>query len=206
MTKFQKSAIILGAIYLVMSLVGYFLGDIILTSEFVRAAYWSVVNTIFPLLLLFNALQHKSSTAKTAVVIGGVFWVLCICANILSAIGHYYIEQGCYDVYGLYFGIANIVSFIASVAAIISIGYFADSLRKNIFVLIASVIYMITILFVLFADDLYYGLLYGFIGYDWGEVYVYLSYIPILIATCLFFASAATVTDKKPNTASTAEA
>lgn len=194
MTRFQKTAIILGAIYLVMSLVGEFFGDIILTSEFVRVAYWSVVYTIFPLLLLFNALQHKSSAAKTAVVIGGAFLVLQICSRILFAIGHYYWEQECGDeVRWLYLNIGNIVCFIASVAKIISIGYFADSLRKNTFVQVASVLYIITILYVRFDNYLYYS----FIGYDWGEVYVYLSYIPSLIATCLFFASAATVKSRE---------
>ena len=193
MTRFQKSAIILGAIYLVMSLVANFFGDIILTSEFVRAAYRSVVTTIFPLLLLFNALQHKSSTAKTAVVIGGVFLVLQICANILSAIGSYYHAQEGRWEWQLYFAISEKIWFIAWVPKIISIGYFADSLRKNTFVQVASVLYIITILYQCFAPVLCYEI----IGYDWGEVHVYLSYIPGLIATCLLFASAATVKNRE---------
>ena len=181
-----------------MSLVGHFLWDEMLTSETVYVVYYSyrsVINIIFPLLLLFNALQHKSSTAKTAVVIAPVFFVLQICAHVIYVIGNSYRIQGCLTAAecGLYFSIGNMVWSIASVAQIISIGYFADSLRKNTFVQVASVLYIITILYVTFAHHLYNSLLYGFIGYDWGEVYVYLSYIPILIATCLFFASAATV-------------
>ena len=148
MSKFQKSAIILGAIYLVFRIVGLLMDHLsyneLTPSDFapiiIKFAPYFIANTCFVLFLLFNALHHKSTAAKTAAIIGGVFWILLISYYILHIIHTYYcVCNGVHSAHYI-FAIMKVLSIFLEALLIIAIGFFADSNRKNKVVLISSIV------------------------------------------------------------------
>ena len=140
MSKFQKTAIILGVVYLVVWLIG-FISNIALgawTSE--NFTTQIIINTLdiisatnIALLFVFNALHHKSTAAKTAAIIGGVWWLLDVCATITSCVGRYlhYTDDFLSTEIGFIFTLCNSIWLIAAIILMITVGFFADSRRKN---------------------------------------------------------------------------
>ena len=147
MSKFQKSAIVLGAIYLVFRILGHLSGYLLgpeetatWSSKLMRLVPYFIANTCFVLFLLFNALHHKSTAAKTAAIIGGVFWILLIGYYILNILHLYYEVMDCGHLPHYFFELWKTINISLEALIIISIGFFADSNRKNKVVLISSIV------------------------------------------------------------------
>lgn len=203
MSKFQKSAMVLGAIYLVFTIASKFSSIILEADWSFKYTIWSAINDTLlttagasiALLLLFNAMQHKSKAAKTAAIISGVWLVVLVCSRCINIVSNYYrdLEEYARNVYWLFE-----LSTSASVLQLIAIGFFADSHRKNKAVLISS-ISLSTVALLGFSLDCLSICLAPTIGYPAGimnTLYLIKSILTIL-ATCAWFACVATVKDKK---------
>ena len=218
MSKFQKSTIILGAIYLVFTIASMFSNIILEAGWSFKYTIWSAINgTLYTtagatiaLLLLFNAMQHKSKAAKTAAIIGGVWLVVLVCSHCIKIVGYYYSDLYSGDeglrsmLHSLHINsnfeaAANIAFTFASVLQPIAIGFFADSHRKNKAVLISLIVYIVVFLF---------RLLFSLFGWSLlsllePAVYSELSHIIsrtlaalCALAVCSVFACAATIKNK----------
>lgn len=210
MSKFQKSAIILGAIYLVFTIASMFSNIILEAGWSFEYTIWSAINgtllttagASIALLLLFNAMQHKSKAAKTAAIISAVWLAVLVCSHCIKIVGYYYSDlyfgdEGlrsilhCFHINPNFEAAANIAFTFASVLQLIAIGFFADSHRKNKAVLISS-ISLSTV--VLLGFLLHY--LHPILPEQMGTLYLIKSILTIL-ATCAWFACAATIKSKK---------
>ena len=224
MTKFQKSAIILGVIFLVIAFVEFLLSlpmpyytDQVFLIRLIRLIPAFLVEVFLPLLLLFNLLQNRSLAAKIAAIIGCVSFVMVICSHTLRAVAEYYYHT--HHLYGdgyinlslrnVLCGTRGALSAIAAVIMAISIGFFAGSLRKNMFVTIASTLFIVVSVVgalhshtLLLTMEIFNIRCYDFSIGHWSfiELYNLASYCfaaIIIFATCLLFVSAATVKIKK---------
>ena len=161
----------------------------------IEFAPYFIANTCFVLFLLFNALHHKSTAAKTAAIIGGVFWILLISYYILCIIQTYCDCNGGYSPYYI-FTIRNVLSIFLEALIIISIGFFADSNRKNKVVLISSIVGI----GVLFLCNLYWWVIWphfpNIISSATPEINITTSLLHLLAMSSLILC-AATVKSKK---------
>lgn len=210
MSKFQKTAIILGVVYFVFRLTG-FLSDIFWETDWgnkedfipyiIKNIFFLIANaTSIALLFVFNALHHKSTVAKTAAIIGGVWWLLYVCATITRLVGHYlrYIDDFPYTEISFIFNLSGSIRLIAAIILIITVGFFADSHRKNKAILISSI--------ALIALSLFSGL-FSYFRWYFIDQYCFstISYSVIshtiaalvTLATCSLFICAATIKSKK---------
>ncbi len=203
MSKFQKSAIVLGAIYLICRILGQLSDHLFgpeITSTFsnkiIRLVPYFIANTSFALLLLFNALHHKSTAAKTAAIIGGVFWILLIGYYILNILHLYYGVMDCGHLPHYFFELWNTINISLEALIIISIGFFADSNRKNKVVLISSIVGI----GVLFLCNLYWWVIWphfpNIISSATPEIDITISWLNLLAMSSLILC-AATVKSKK---------
>ena len=205
MSKFQKSTIILGAIYLVFTIASMFSNIILEAGWPFEYTIWSAINgTLYTtagasiaLLLLFNAMQHKSKAAKTAAIIGGVWLVVLVCSRCINIVGNYYRDLECaHDVYRLFSDAAYTLYIFASVLQLIAIGFFADSHRKNKAILTSSIVCIVVLLFRLLFSHFGWSLLEPAIGSD---VFIIISRtlaVLCALAICSVFVCAATIKNK----------
>lgn len=205
MSKFQKSAIVLGAIYLICRILGQLSDHLFgpeITSTFsnkiIRLVPYFIANTCFALLLLFNALRHKSKAATTAAIIGGTAWGLCICIYILNILHFYYEVMGNGHLPHYFFELWNTINIFIDALLIIAVGFFADSNRKNKVVLISSIVGI----GVLLLCNLYWFVIWRiwwesinstFAHYHINDIFQIIH----LIAMSSLFVCAATVKEKK---------
>lgn len=204
MSKFQKTAIILGVVYLVVWLIG-FISEIALgawtsenfTTQIIINSLYIIPTTSVALLFVFNALHHKSTAAKTAAIIGGVWWLLDVCGTITCLVGNYLrrTDDFPYTEISFIFNLSNLIWLIAAIILIITVGFFADSHRKNKAVLTSSIVYIVVFLFRRLFGDFGWRLLE-----PGSEVFIaIIRTLAVLcaLAICSVFACAATVKDKK---------
>ena len=207
MSKFQKTAIILGVVYFVFWLTG-FLSDIFWETDWgnkedfipyiIKNIFFLIASSCTALLFIFNALHHKSTVAKTAAIIGGVWWLLDVCATISSCVGHYlhYTNDFLSTEIGFISTLSGLIWLIAAIILIITVGFFTDSHRKNKAILISSIALIALSLFsVLFS---YFGW-YIINQYCFSTISVISHTISALVAlaTCSLFICAATIKSKK---------
>lgn len=206
MSKFQKTAIILGVVYLVVWLI-CFISDIALgawTSENFTTKI--IINTLdiisatsIAILFVFNALHHKSTAAKTAAIIGGVWWLLEVCATITICVGNYlhYIDDFPYIEISFIFTLCGLIWLTAAIILMITVGFFADSHRKNKAVLTSSIVYIVVLLFRLLFSHFGWSLLEPAVD---SEVFIIINRTLaalVALATCSLFICAATIKSKK---------
>lgn len=206
MNKFQKTAIILGVVYLVVWLIGS-ISDIALgawtsenvTTKIIIDSLYIIPNTSIALLFVFNALHHKSTAAKTAAIIGGAWWLLYVCAIITFCVGNYLRYTGDFalsEVIAIY-SLGNSISLIAVIILIITVGFFADSHRKNKAILISSIVYIVVFLFMRLFKYFGWRLLAPAVDSEVYTIIIRTLAALCALAVCSVFACAATVKDKK---------
>lgn len=205
MNRFQKTAIILGVVYLVVWLID-FISNLAagawtsenFTTEIIINTLDIISATSVALLFVFNALHHKSTAAKTAAIIGGVWWLLDVCATITFCVGRYlhYINDFPYTEISFIFTLSGLIWLIAAIILMITVGFFADSHRKNKAVLTSSIVYIVVFLFRLLFSHFGWSLLASAVDSELSHIISPTLVALCALAFCSIFACAATIKNK----------